>query len=150
MTWFSLYIVQHAPWFWFGMMILCLLIESFTLALTTIWFAFGALLMIFVSLLPLPFRWQLLLFLLVSAASMFFMRPIARRHISFKKLALNSDALVGKHVLVQERITALEKGAVKVNGVVWSATSADNTEIEAGTECVITAIEGATVVVKKV
>lgn len=150
MNWFSLYIVQHAPWFWFGMMILCLLIESFTLVLTTIWFAFGAFLMIFVSLLPLPFRWQLLLFLLVSAASMFFMRPVARRHISFKKPALNSDALVGKHVLVRERITALEKGAVKVNGVVWSATSVDNTEIEAGTECVITAIEGATVVVERI
>ncbi|MCR5724114.1 MAG: NfeD family protein [Treponema sp.] len=150
MNWFSLYVLGHAPWFWLGVMILCLLIESFTLALTTIWFACGALVMIFAAFLPLPFRWQLLLFLLVSAASMFFMRPVARRHISFKKPALNSDALVGKHVLVRERITALEKGAVKVNGVVWSATSADNTEIEAGTECVIKAIEGATVVVKKV
>ena len=150
MNWFSLYIVQHAPWFWFGMMILCLLIESFTLALTTVWFACGAFVMIFVSLLPLPFQWQLLLFLALSCALRFFTRPIALKHFKLKPARLNSDALIGKKALVIERITELEKGAVKVNGVVWSATSADNTEIEAGTECVITAITGATVVVEKV
>lgn len=149
MDWLFEYILLHLPWFWLGVMILCLLVESFTLALTTIWFACGALVMIFVALLPLPFRWQLLLFLLLSCGLLFFTRPLALKHFKIPKVAMNSDSLVGKHLLLTTGVTAQEKGTAKVNGLVWSVASADGSPLEAGTECVVVSIEGATAVVKK-
>ena len=150
MSWFSLYVVNHAPWFWLGVMILCLLIESFTLALTTVWFACGALAMVFVSFLPLPFRWQLLLFLLISCALLVWTRPAALRHFKLPASALNSDSLVGRKVLLTEAVSAHQKGAAKVKGVVWSVASGDGSPLAAGTECLVTAIEGATLIVAPV
>ena len=142
-----MYILHHLPWFWLGVLVLCLLVESFTLALTTVWFACGALVMIFVALLPLPFRWQLLLFLAISCALLLFTRPLVLRHFKLPKAAMNSDALVGRTVSVTADIGTLQKGTVTVNGVVWAAESADDAAIPRGTRCVITAIQGATLVV---
>ena len=142
-----MYIANHLPWFWLGVMIVCLLVESFTLALTTLWFACGALVLIFASFLPIAFRWQFLLFLAISCALLVFTRPLALRRFKLPRAALNSDGLVGKTVLLTATASAHEKGAAKVNGVVWSVASADGAHLAAGSECVVTAIEGATLVV---
>ena len=148
---FSLWVLNNLPWFWLSVTVLCILIEGISMGtLTSIWFGCGAFVMIFISFLPVPFKWQLLIFVILSLILLIFTRPFAVKKLKVKKTPTNSDSLIGKRVLVTEKITALEKGAVKVNGVVWSATSADNTEIEAGTECVITAIAGATVVVERI
>lgn len=141
--------LSHAPWIWLFITIICILIESFTMALTTIWFACGAFAMVFLSLAtPLPFRWQLLVFVLFSFVLLLCTRPLALKKLQARKISLNADSLIGKKVLVTESVTEMQKGAVKVNGVVWSARSTDGATIEAGRECTITAIEGATVIVR--
>ena len=147
---FLSFIHAHLPWFWLAITILCVVIEVFTFTLTTIWFAFGACVLIFVSFAPIPFKWQLLLFLLISLLLLIFTRPFALKKLKIKKIPTNSDSLVGKKVLVTEKITEFQKGSVKLNGVVWSAKSEDGTVIEKGSECVVTSIEGATALVKKV
>ena len=143
-------ILGNLPWFWVAVTVICILIESFTMGLTTIWFGCGAFVMIFISLTPLPFKWQLLLFAVISCALLFSTRPLALKKLQSKRVATNTDALIGKKALVTEAIEPLKKGAVKINGIEWTAKTADDTPLAPGIECVITAIEGATAIVQKV
>lgn len=144
---FSLFVLNNLPWFWLFVTVLCIVLEGLTQTLTTVWFGCGAFVLIFLSFTHLPFKWQLLIFVVLSLVLLIFTRPFAVKKLRVKKTPTNSDALIGKKVLVTEKITELQKGAVKVNGVIWSARSEDNTEIAKGTECIITGIEGATAVV---
>lgn len=147
---FSVFVLNNLPWFWLAVAVLCIAIEAMTQTLTTLWFGCGAFVLIFLSFLPIPFKWQLLLFVVISLVLLIFTRPFAVKKLKVKKTPTNSDALIGKKVLVTEKITELEKGAVKVNGVVWSARGENNAPLSKGEECIITEIEGATLVVKKV
>ncbi|HCC36429.1 MAG TPA: hypothetical protein DEQ14_01755 [Treponema sp.] len=135
-------------WMWVGLTILFTLIEAFTLGLTTIWFALGALVMVFLSFLPIPLVYQILLFLVISAALLFFTRPIAVKKLKLGKEKTNVDSLIGKHALVTRKIGEFEKGEVKLNGQFWSARSEDSAEIPEGVKCEITRIEGVQAIVR--
>ena len=139
-------ILNNLPWFWLIVVVLCIVIESLTLALTTIWFAFGALAMVFLSLAPIPFRWQLFIFVVISLALLIFTRPLAVKKLA-KKMPTNADSLIGKKVLATERMTEFDKGAVKALGIVWTARSESGETIEKGAECKIVRLEGNTAVV---
>ena len=143
-------ILGNMPWFWVAVTVICIIIESCTMGLTTIWFGCGAFVMIFISLTSLPFRWQLLIFAVISCALLFSTRPFAVKKLQAHRVATNSDALIGKKALVTEAIEPFKKGAIKINGLEWSAKTADDTPLAPGIECEITAIEGATAIVKKV
>ncbi|MBQ7158796.1 MAG: NfeD family protein [Treponema sp.] len=148
---FSLFVLNNLPWFWLAVTVLCIIIEGISMGtLTSIWFGCGAFVMIFLSFLPIPFRWQLLIFVVLSLVLLIFTRPFAVKKLKVKKTPTNSDSLIGKKVLVTEKITELEKGAVKINGVIWTARSENSEGLPKGTECIVTNIEGATAVVKKI
>ena len=42
----SMFLAFYTPWFWFGIAVICAIIEGMTLGLTTVWFALSAVLMI--------------------------------------------------------------------------------------------------------
>ena len=142
MFWFS-------SWFWLAICVICIVIEVSTLSLTTIWFAIGAFAMVFISMIAMPFQYQLLIFTAISVIPMIFTRPIAVKKLAVKRSATNSDSIIGKKAIVTEKITPLEKGAIKVNGLIWTAKVQDESEFAAGDLCEIVSIEGATAVVKK-
>lgn len=142
-----LFILSHLPWFWLFVCVVCILLEAATTSLTTIWFACGSFLMIFLSFISFPFRYQFLIFALISLLLLIFTRPFAVKKLHVKKIATNSDRLIGRKCIVTQRITELQKGAVKIDGVEWTAEAAGE-KIEKGTEVEITEIRGATLVVK--
>ncbi|HBD68279.1 MAG TPA: hypothetical protein DC014_03290 [Treponema sp.] len=145
------FFLQHLPVFWLVVMAVCIVIESMTMMLTTIWFGCGALVMVFVSMTPLPFKWQLLLFVAISLALLIFTRPFVYKKLKLKKQATNADSLIGKKVIVTQTISALEKGAIKINGIEWTASCANLSDssqsISPGTEVTVTDIQGATAIV---
>lgn len=141
---------NNLPWFWLAVMVLCIAIEAFTMALTTVWFACGAFVLVFVSILPVPFKWQLFLFVAISLALLICTRPIALRHFHIRKTPTNSDSLIGRRTTVLQDIGRQEKGTVKANGIVWSARTIDGSPLECGSECAIVSIEGNTLVVQKI
>ena len=143
-------IALYTPWFWFGIAVICAVIEGMTLGLTTIWFALSAVLMIFVSMFHPPFYLQCLLFALIALLLLFFTRPLALKLLHTKREKTNADSLIGKKALVLQTITEFEKGQVKINGIVWTAASIGTAEIPAGDECIIEKIEGVTLIVKKI
>ena len=146
----SMFLALYTPWVWFGVAVICAVIEGLTLGLTTIWFALSAVLMIFISLLQPPFYAQCVLFALVALLLLFFTRPLALKFLHTKREKTNADSLIGKKALVLQNITEWEKGQVKINGIVWTAASVEGAVIPAGDECVIEKIEGVTLIVKKI
>lgn len=143
------FILQYLPWFWFCLAVLFTIIEVFTFGLTTVWFALGALLMMVLSLLPIPFVWQVLIFLVISSLLLIFTRPIAIKKLKVGREKTNTDSLIGARALVVKEINEFEKGLVKINGVEWAAQSIDSKTIEKGATCIIKVIEGVTLVVEK-
>ena len=143
------FILQNLPWFWLGMAIIFTLIEVFTAGLTTIWFAIGSIPMIFLSFLPIPFLYQVLIMLVISIVLLIFTRPFFVKKLNANKEKTNVDALIGKTALVTKKITKFEKGEVKIDGKIWTAKSVSDEDLEEGTECLLQSIEGVTAIVSK-
>ncbi|MBQ9495094.1 MAG: NfeD family protein [Treponema sp.] len=141
-----MFILNNLTWFWLAVVIVCVIIESLTFALTTIWFGCGAVVMIFLSLTPLPFKWQLLIFVTISLVLLIFTRPLVAKKLA-KRVPTNADGLIGKKALVTQKITDLDKGAIKVNGVIWTAKAENDSDIAEGVECRIVRLEGNTAIV---
>ena len=146
----SMFLAFYTPWFWFGIAVICAVIEGMTLGLTTVWFALSAVLMIFISMLQPPFYVQCVLFALVALLLLFFTRPIALKFLHTKREKTNADSLIGKKVLVMERMTEFDKGAIKTGGIVWTARSEKGETIEKGAECEVVRLEGNTAVVESI
>ena len=142
-------ILQNLSWFWLIIAVVLTIIEVVTLGLTTIWFALGALVMIFLSFTPIPFAVQILIWLLISSALLYFTRPYAIRKLKVGREKTNADSLLGKKALVVKKITKFEKGEIKVNGIIWGAKTDTEEDLEKDSECEIVKIEGVTAVVKK-
>lgn len=141
--------MNNLPWFWLGMVIVFTVIELFTAGLTTIWFAIGSIPMIFLSFLPIPFLYQVLIMLVISIVLLIFTRPFFVKKLNANKEKTNVDALIGKTALVTKKITKFEKGEVKIDGKIWTAKSVSDEDIEEGTECLLQSIEGVTAIVSK-
>jgi membrane protein implicated in regulation of membrane protease activity len=91
---------------------------------------------------------QAIVFLVVTAALLGLVRPVARRHLaSGPQVRTGIAALVGKQALVLEQVDG-RGGRVKIGGEVWSARSYDGESvIEAGRTVDVLQIEGATALV---
>jgi len=135
-------------WIWVALVIIFALIEVFTLGLTTVWFAIAALIMVFLSFIQIPLTVQALIFLVIATLLLIFTRPLAVKKFKIGQEKTNVDSLIGKHALVVKTIGEFERGEVKINGLIWSARSDDNTEITEGSKCEILRIEGVQLIVR--
>jgi membrane protein implicated in regulation of membrane protease activity len=91
---------------------------------------------------------QLAVFVAGSAATLLFIRPIARRHLRMPAaLRTGTDALVGTRALVLQRVDE-DGGLVKIGGEEWTARAyMAGQVIEAGARVEVARIEGATALV---
>ncbi len=109
---------------WLVALILFGIAEAVTVGLVSIWFAAGAAVAMIVSALSGPIWLQVLLFLMVSVVLLALLRPFVNRVSNPNKQPTNADRHIGQQALVIEEINNLaETGAVKLDGVVWSARS---------------------------
>jgi membrane protein implicated in regulation of membrane protease activity len=91
---------------------------------------------------------DLVVFVGGAAASLAFLRPIARRHVHLPlAMRTGAAALVGAPAVVVERVD-VDGGRVKIGGEVWSARSFDESQVlEPGTHVQVAEIQGATALV---
>ena len=141
---------NNLPWVWVAITIICIVIESLTLSLTTIWFGISAFVMVFLAFTPLPFPAQLFIFVVLAFVLLIFTRPIVKQKLSQKKIATNYERVIGQIALVTKKITALEKGSIKINGMEWTAAVKEDITLEEGSKCIIEEIAGVTVYVNKI
>ena len=92
--------------------------------------------------------WQLLVFIAGSIGSVWFLRPIARRHLHMPAaLRTGTAALEGTKAVVLQRVDA-NGGRVRIGGEEWSARAyIDDQVLEPGTRVEVVKIEGATALV---
>lgn len=127
-------------------------IEVTTMALTTIWFAGGALAAFFASLAGFPVTAQLVIFLLVSFVLLIFTRPFAIKYVNKSAVKTNAEGLVGKKARVISEINnGLSMGSAVVNGQEWTARAAnDGMVLSEGEMVIIKEIRGVKLIVDRI
>ncbi len=110
--------------------------------------AVGALVAAGIGALHLGLPFQLIGFVVASAAGLGFVLPVARRHVRQPPpLRTGSAALVGRSAIVLEEVTG-HSGRVRIGGEVWSARSYDESlVIPVGRIVDVMEIDGATALV---
>ena len=137
---------------WLGLMVAFLITEAVCpFHLVSIWFAAGALVAVFVSLLGGPVWLQITLFMIVSVALLAALWPLVRKLITPKITKTNIDSVIGSTGLVTvaiDNVTAV--GQVKLDAMYWTARSTSGEKIPEGTLIRADRIEGVKVYVSPV
>ena len=141
---------DNLPWVWVAVTIICIVIESLTLSLTTIWFGISSFVLVFLAFTPIPFGAQLFIFVAMSLVLLIFTRPVVKKKINQKQIATNYERIIGQIAIVTKKITALDKGSVKINCMEWTAAVKEDITLEKGSKCIIEEIAGVTAYVKQI
>ncbi len=136
---------------WLIVMIALVVVEVATLGLVCIWFAIGALFAAVVAVFGGPWWLQLIVFVVVSAITLVFTKPIAKKYFTDKIQKTNSEDLIGKKVMITEEVDNVRATGVAVaSGLEWTARSKeDSVTFEKGEFALVTAIEGVKLILIK-
>lgn len=137
---------------WLALFVVLVGVEAGTMALTTIWFAGGALAAFFAAMAGLTIHVQLVIFLAVSFVLLIFTRPFAIRFVNRGTVKTNAGELIGKKARVTSPIdNRLSQGAAVVNGQEWTArASEDEVTFSVGETVRIKEIRGVKLIVEAV
>lgn len=137
--------------FWVVALVVFLIVEAVTAGLVSIWFVFGSLVALICAALGAAVWLQIFWFVIVSVATLVLTRPLVKRYVDSRSVATNADRSIGRAAVVTERIDNLAAtGAVKLDGIVWTARSTDDAvAIETGERVTVRAIEGVKLIVER-
>lgn len=135
---------------WLIIVAVMLIIEIFTMGLTTIWFSLGAVAAAIASGLEAPIWLQIVLFSVVSVLVMILVRPFAVKVINKERIKTNIEEIVGeKAVVIEEIDNEKEKGMVRFRGVEWMARSVDGSILAVDEIVTIDTVSGVKLIVRK-
>lgn len=136
---------------WLAVMIILIVLEIITVGLTTIWFAGGALVAMFVSALGGGTILQIAVFLVVSFILLIFTRPWALKYIKTNHVKTNYEGVIGKVVRITQDVDNLNgTGCAVVNGQEWTVRALeDDKKIAAGTLAKVVNISGVKLIVEQ-
>lgn len=136
---------------WLVVAVILFILESLTVQLVCIWFAVGALVAMLAAALGASVGVQLLLFLATSIAVLLLWRPFLKKRFTPKKTATNADAVIGQDgIVIQEIDNTLQTGRISVNGLDWTARSADGSIIKERQNVKVIRINGVKLIVEPV
>ena len=139
----------YMSWVWLGATVLFGVVEAATAGLVSIWFAAGSLAALLVTMLGANTTVQIVVFLLVTAATLVLTRPLVKKYQNGKTTPTNADRVLGRSAKVTETIeNDAFTGAVYADGKTWTARSTDGSVIPAGEQVVIERMEGVKLFVK--
>lgn len=134
---------------WAALIVVFLIVEGLTAGLASIWFALGSVAALVSAFLGAPVWLQITLFVIVSALTLIFTRPLARKYVNTRIEPTNADRLIGASATVTERIDNIAaKGYVKAGGRLWPARSKSGEPIEKDTVTVVRSIDGIKLIVE--
>ncbi len=134
---------------WLAVFVVLVVFEAATMGLFTIWFAGGALVAFLVSLFVDMWVVQMIVFLIVSFLLLYFTRPVAMRKFNSKRLKTNVEDISGREAKVTEVVDNFNgTGAAVLNGLEWSARSAeDSVVIPVGERVTVQEVRGVKLIV---
>lgn len=138
-------------YFWLILMILFIIFELATMALTTIWFAVGSLVALAVAVVGGPFWLQTIVFIVVAFVTLLCVRRMAMNSFNQNREKTNADSLIGRTGIVTEDISNIHAtGQVTVSGQEWTARSVEEDVTYAkGEVVVVRSIRGVKLMVEK-
>ena len=136
---------------WLAILVILVVIELFTMGLTTIWFAGGALVAACISIPGTPVTLQILVFLVVSALLLYFTRPVAVKYFNRDRIRTNVESMIGRQAIVISEINNIEGiGQINTGGMEWSARSSyHNVVIPVGAVVTILGVDGVKLIVEE-
>ncbi len=135
--------------FWVVVLVVLLIVEAVTSQLVTIWWAVGAAGALIAERLGAESWLQWVVFIAVSALMLIATRPLVKKLTKTKVQPTNADRCIGKTAIVKEEIDNIAgKGQVSVNGIVWTARTADGSVVPVDSKVTVEKIEGVKLIVK--
>lgn len=136
---------------WYVWLILFLVFLGLEIMTTGVFFficfSTGALFAMLFSLLGASFQVELIVFCVISLASILLIRPLFKKYIAKRKTETNVDSLIGAKAIVIEDIKVNDMGKIKVEGEIWLAVSKE--DISKGETVTVESVDGTKLVVKK-
>ncbi|MDR0951722.1 MAG: NfeD family protein [Oscillospiraceae bacterium] len=133
---------------WLVLMVVFIAVEAATVGLASIWFAGGALVALLASFMGAKSWLQIVLFFVVSVATLFLTRPLAKKYLNARVQHTNADKVIGETAIVTKRIDNVEgTGMATVGGRLWTARSANGEIIEENAVVRVKALEGVKILV---
>lgn len=138
--------------YWITASCILLILEFITVSFAMVFFAFAAFVAFLASLFTDNVIVQIIVFIVVSALSIPFGRPMLQKYFNINKEIKPStiDALIGKNCVVTKTISQNQSGMVKVNGEVWTALTNDKTDINEGEIVTIISVDGVKLIVSRI
>lgn len=135
---------------WAAAFLVFVVIEVGTMALTTIWFAGGALAGLIACLLGAGIELQLVIFAAVSFILLILTRPLALRYVNRKVKRTNTEGLIGSRARITERVdNAAGTGTAVLDGKEWTARALRQGEIiPEGDMAIVRKIQGVKLLVE--
>ena len=134
---------------WLVILAVMIVLEIFSLELTTIWFGIGAIGAAIVSWMGYGIWVQLIVFAVLSVIAMAVFRPLAVKYLNKDKEKTNIDGVVGEVVVVTKEINnEMAAGEVQLNGMSWTARSQDGRVIPEAERVTVVSVQGVKLIVK--
>jgi membrane protein implicated in regulation of membrane protease activity len=135
---------------WGVLLVLSIIVEAYSVELVSIWFCLGSIVALILAILNVTPWVQILVFTLVSVISLIFGRLLLKKLLKKSTdLPTNSDALVGKTILIVTPVSKFKLGSGRIGDVVWTVAVHEDVNFNPGDECIIDAIEGNKIIVSR-
>ena len=140
---------EYMVWIWLALSGILILAEVATVQLTTIWFAGGSLVAMLLAAFGVKsILVQIIAFIAISVILLIATRPLVKKYINNRSQPTNADRCIGQTAVVTAEINnLLGQGAVKVNGIEWTARSESGTVIPKDTTVTVKHIDGVKLIV---
>ena len=138
---------------WAVVFVAALWIEAETCEMVAMWFLPGAVASLVLALCEVDWWIQIVVFIAMSVLFLILAKTVLKKYFS-KRIGqekTDTDLLIGRTAKVEEDIVnADECGAVKINGQIWSARMADNSEkAVVGESVIIESIKGVKLICRR-
>jgi membrane protein implicated in regulation of membrane protease activity len=139
---------QFGPWLWFALAVVLFVLETIVSGVHFLWFGVAAAIVGLIALVaPLGWEWQLILFALISIATVFWVRRQSRAEGNLTDepaLNVRGAQYIGRAVRVEQAIVN-GRGMVRVGDTLWSAEGEDAPQ---GATVEVTGVNGTVLVVQ--
>ncbi|PPC88413.1 MAG: hypothetical protein CTY31_10930 [Hyphomicrobium sp.] len=121
-------VAQFGAWLWFAAAVALFVLETIVPGIHFLWFGVSAALVGLIALIiPLAWQWQLILFTVISVATLFWVRQSSRADVAKTDepdLNIRGAQYIGRMVTVEDAITN-GRGRVRVGDTIWPAQGED-------------------------
>jgi membrane protein implicated in regulation of membrane protease activity len=145
-------IEDYMIFIWLGIFVIALIVEICTTDIVSVWFCGASLISLILAAIPgVPFWVEIIVFVVLSITLLIALRPLVKKYFSKNNFKTNVDEMIGRKALVIKSISEMERGEVKINGVIWTAEAVNPSEkIEKDDIVKILSIDGNKLIVKKI